>query len=361
MKKIIFITPTDNIGASARYRVYQYLEYLPNEILYTVYPFMSNNDYFNFKKNKKLRIFIKMPLLLLKRCKLILKCKKNDIIFLHRDIIPFGPIFFERILKLKGCKIILDLDDAVYSKNIDEISSGNKLLYKLKYGKRFDSLIKIVDSVLCGNKYIYEHCIQYNKKCTILPTVIDTEKVKVRNVNMKKNGEITIAWIGNPGNSNYVLAILDQINEYFKNSTIKCNLKLIGAKNINKKYSHINIIQKQWNLCTEYEELYECDFGIMPLLDTEWSKGKCGAKILQYFASGMPALASNVGVNNEIIDDGINGFVVKDNNWYEGIDKMVKKYTDLDKMGKNGRKKVEDKYSINANLHVFLNEIECKG
>lgn len=360
MKKIFFITPTDIIGASSRYRVYQYLPYIKDEFDYEIYPFMSNDDYERFKNGKKALLIFRVPLLYLKRIKFLFICHKNDVLFIHRDICPFGPMIMEKLLKLKGCKLIIDLDDAVYCSETAEISNkGNKFLYKLKYGKRFDIAIRNANTVICGNKYIKEHSLPLNNNCVIVPTVIDTKMIKCTKKWNDLEEEITIGWIGNPGNTDYVLNILDDINRYFKNSEIKCNLVLIGASDDfdSAKYENLNIIIKKWSLETEYKDLSMSDFGIMPLRDSNWSKGKCGAKILQYFAAGIPALASGVGVNSDIVEDDINGFVVKDNKWYDGIDHMVKNRSKWKQWGKNGRAKVEKEYSIISNIDIIKKEL----
>jgi len=353
---VIFTTPTDTVGASSRYRVYQYLEYLPEKIHYKVFPFMSNSDYRSFKNDRKIKLILKFPFLYITRFKLLFLCKKGDVVFVHRDIEPFGPMILEKLLKLKGCKLILDIDDAVYEKNIDEISNKrNKFLYKLKYGKRFDSAIKNADLVICGNQFLHDYSLNYNKNSIIIPTVIDTAKIKAKKVYKSDFKEITIGWIGNPGNTKYVTNILEQIDQYFiDNINVKGHLILIGAKRFDTSKYKIKITFKDWSILTEYELLRSCDFGLMPLLDSEWSKGKCGAKILQYFAAGIPALCSGVGVNSELVTNGVTGYIVKENNWYDGIDYFMKHTNEIELMGKNGRKLVEENYSIKSQIDKYI-------
>lgn len=349
-QKVYFITPNDEMGASSRYRVYQFLNYLEN-IEYEVFPFLTKDIYREFKNGSSVKMLIKVPLLIIKRIKLLFSIKNKSLLFIHRDIIPFGPMIFEKIFKLKKCKIILDLDDAVYCNNIEEISSKkNRILYKFKYGKRFDSAIKNADLVVCGNKYIEEHAKKINKSTIIIPTVIDTDNIKVKHVN-KIRDKVIIGWIGNPGNTKYIYDVLKQID---KRRKIQVHFILIGAKKFDiSEFHNIKINFYDWNIKTEYELLKKCDAGIMPLNDSEWSKGKCGLKLLQYMAVGIPGIGSDVGVNNQIIIEDKNGWLVKNNDWNSAIDKLIENKEKLSKMSIFCRNFVEKNYSINAYKNIF--------
>lgn len=348
MVKIKFITPNGITGASSRYRVYQYIEYLEKDG-YTceVYPFLPDNVYKQFKEGKNIRVILAVPWLVIKRLQLLYKCKKNDILFIHRDIIPFGPMIIERFLKWKGCKIILDIDDAIYSNDISEISNKkNKLLYKFKYGKRFNTSIKLANVVICGNKFIEKHAQLYNSNTVIIPTVIDTNKVLYKPIKKGKD-EFKICWIGNQGNTNYVLNILPEIDKIARGRNIK--VILIGAKKVEENLNNIEIKLFPWDIKTEYELIRECDIGIMPLNDSEWSKGKCGLKLLQYMSVGVPVIASNIGVNGDIVIEEKNGFLVSSNRteeWARVILNVLNKKDDLDKMQEYCRNFIEENYSV---------------
>jgi len=109
-----------------------------------------------------------------------------------------------------------------------------------------------------------------------------------------------------------------------------------------------------WNIQTEVKDLMQLDVGIMPLPDDEWSKGKCGFKILQYMALSIPAVASAVGSNKEIIEHGKNGFLVSnDDEWKSALVSLIQDSALRRKMGEEGRKKVMEQYSVNSNMKNF--------
>ncbi|WP_170932796.1 glycosyltransferase [Desulfosporosinus sp. FKB] len=359
MKRIVFFVPCEDMQASSRYRVYHFLPYLGDEFDFQVLPLMSNEDYVYFKSAGKMKLALKLPFMYLKRISEINRIDKDALVFIHRDVVPFGPMFLEKKLSKRGNKIILDLDDAVFVDETSEISRGNGLLYKLKYGKRFDTTIRLADHILCGNSFLEKHCNLYNNKTTIFPTLIDTNKIKAKEEYINDIDKLQIVWIGNPGNTSYIYTVLDGLNKVITNHNIaNCTLLLIGASyEIEKESSNynFNIVVKDWNIATEYDEIRSSDFGIMPLFDTDWSRGKCALKALQYYAGGIPVLASNVGTNKDVVVSEKNGFLVDGDDWEKGFESMINNYDRFEEMGRFARKYLEEEYSINANIDTLKN------
>ncbi len=111
----------------------------------------------------------------------------------------------------------------------------------------------------------------------------------------------------------------------------------------------------KWDKTSEISDLQKIDIGIMPLYDNEWEKGKCGFKGLQYMALEIPAVMSPVGVNTEIIKDGENGFLAKDEQeWFDKLSLLIENSQLREKLGKAGRQTVIEKYSVDANKQKYL-------
>src|SRR5258705_12517965 len=109
-----------------------------------------------------------------------------------------------------------------------------------------------------------------------------------------------------------------------------------------------------WKKDDELKELNEIDIGIMPLSDSEWAKGKCGLKGLQYMALGIPTIMSPVGVNTEIIEDGVNGFLASGTNeWVNKLSRLIESEQLRRQLGIASCKTVEDKYSVKSQQHVY--------
>ena len=110
-----------------------------------------------------------------------------------------------------------------------------------------------------------------------------------------------------------------------------------------------------WNALTEQEDLLKLDIGIMPLTVDPWSEGKCGFKLIQYFACGIPGIANPVGVNKVIIEEGVNGFLCSSPaEWKSSLEKLLTDQQLRERMGMAGRKKMEEQYSMRSQANKFI-------
>jgi glycosyltransferase involved in cell wall biosynthesis len=212
--------------------------------------------------------------------------------------------------------------------------------------------------VFVGNQYLADYALQYNDNVKIVPTTIDTEEYK-RDENVKRNGIICIGWTGSITtikHFEYAAPILRMLKEKYGE---KITIKVIGDRN----YAHkgLGIKGMPWNKENEIKELSSFDIGIMPLPNDQWSKGKCGLKGLQYMALEIPAIMSPVGVNSDIIQDGVNGFLAdKEEEWVSKISRLIEDKDLRERMGKEARKTVLQKYSREAqkdNYLKYFNEV----
>lgn len=173
-----------------------------------------------------------------------------------------------------------------------------------------------------------------------LPTVIDLEEYPF-DKNKKSNNKLPIiVWIGTPITAKYIDVIEPVLQKLYKEIPFK--LRLIGT---DRSVPGIDVENLQWIPSKVIEYLSSSDIGIMPLDNSEWKNGKCGSKIIQYMASGLPVVASDAPANREIIRHGETGFIALDEkDWYEFL-KLLFRNIDLRlQMGKEARKIIEKNY-----------------
>jgi glycosyltransferase involved in cell wall biosynthesis len=354
--KVLFIVPYPSEGPSSRFRVEQYLDYLrAKDIGYCLRPFYNSSTYkILHKKGKFIRKVISLFRFTLKRIGDVLRARSYDIVFVHRESHPFGGAIFERLFKALAGRLVYDFDDSIFLPADTNAGGLNKVIRFFKRPSRISKIISLSDCVIAGNKFLAQYARRFNSNVTILPTCIDTDRYKPaqRPVN---NQRVVIGWIGSPWTAIY-LSLLDNVfAELQKMKDIE--IRIIGANYGNCACPCISC--RNWSLETEIKELQQFDIGIMPLSDDAWARGKCAFKIIQYMAVGIPAVASPVGMNLEVIEDGTNGFLaLTDKDWIDRLSLLIKDEVLRKAMGMRGRRIVQEKYSVASNVDKFIHTLE---
>jgi glycosyltransferase involved in cell wall biosynthesis len=272
-----------------------------------------------------------------------------DYIFVHREASPIGPPFFEfMVAKILRKKIIFDFDDAIWKK---DISDANQLIAALKQPNKVDKICKWAYKISAGNAYLANYSSQFNTASYIIPTIVDTDGYhnKIQNQVTEK---VCIGWTG----TNTTLKYLDVIVPILQKLEKKYDFifYVIADKNPDLPLKSFQFIP--WQKATETADLLKFHIGLMPLNNDEWEKGKCGFKAIQYMALGIPAIATSIGVNKDIIDHEINGYLVlEESDWEKFITALIES-TDLRiSMGRLARNKIENYYSKKSAYSDFRN------
>ena len=397
-KKILFIVAHRlDRSPGQRFRFEQYLDYLSqNGFEFIISNFLNeHDDKIFYSKGKYVQKFWILIKALWQRYNDVRRASEFDIVFIYRDAIMIGSTWFERRFHKSKAKVIYDFDDAIW---FPETSDGNVNLQWLKRPSKVIDIFKLSDMVFAGNSFLADFAKKYNNNVKIVPTTIDinyyvkaestkhyaqsikhealsteynvqNNKHEARsteyNVQNTKHEELStkhcicIGWTGTSTTIKHfqlAIPVLNRIKEKYKDSVY---FKIISDVPYNG--DDIKVENCKWSKDSEIKELSSFDIGIMPLPFNEWSKGKCGFKGLQYMALEIPAVMSAVGVNVDIVNHGVNGFLVyKDDDWFDILSSLIESKELRDKIGKEGRKTVINNYSCQAlnNTYVgYFNEI----
>ncbi|MBI5857841.1 MAG: glycosyltransferase [Sphingobacteriales bacterium] len=272
---------------------------------------------------------------------------RYEYVYIHRWAALAGPPVFEWLIaKVFRKKIIYDFDDSIW---VNESAYNKKYLAVKFLGKVF-RICRWAHTVTVGNQYLYNIASNYNKNVLIIPTVVNTETVHGKNQN-QVTGKPAVGWTGSFSTLIYldiIVPVLQKLQE-----KIDFTFFVIADKDPHLPLKNYQFIP--WNIKTETEDLLNFHIGLMPLTDDEITRGKCGFKAIQYMALGMPALASPVGINNEIINDGVNGYLCKTGeDWEQRITQLLSDPALRSRLGKAAREKVENYYSVKSVSTLFL-------
>jgi glycosyltransferase involved in cell wall biosynthesis len=218
-------------------------------------------------------------------------------------------------------------------------------------------IMKFASVVIVGNGHLRGVARSMGaRKIAVLPSAIDLNRYP-RGEN-KKKGQLTIGWIGSPPTAQYLLeiaAVLNGIQD--ENHAV---LALIGLNEGHVK--EIRGTRYRWTEADEVDLLRMIDIGIMPLKTGPWEEGKCGYKLVQYMACGKPVVASPVGINREIVKDGVNGFLAADQaQWRRALRLLCEDHGLRETMGRAGRIDVESKYSIQVTALTLIEILSTAG
>jgi glycosyltransferase involved in cell wall biosynthesis len=285
-----------------------------------------------------------------KRLILIFSIPAYNMIFIHREVLPLGPPLLEFIIsRILKKKVIYDFDDAIWLANT---SQQNTIAAKLKWHSKVRSICKWSWRVSCGNDFLAQFAQRYNPLVSVNPTTIDTQ---YHVPGLHKNELITIGWTGTHSTSKYLKSLTGALEKLRLNYNFR--LLIISNQKPDLEFGHYQF--EKWSLGSEIDLLNSIDIGIMPLEDTVWEKGKCGFKALQYMALEIPTVASAVGANRQIIDHEKNGYLcTNESDWLHYLSKLMASDTLRKQIGKEGRKKVLENYSLSSNFRLFLSFFE---
>ena len=335
--KILLLSRYSRLGASSRIRSFQYLPYLEKRGCQVDVSPLFSDDYLHALYGGQPRT--KQVLHgYWNRIKSLLQVGKYDLIWIEYEIFPFMPALFERLLNLTRIPYVVDYDDALFHRYD---MHHNRLIRSL-LGKKIDTVMRNASLVIAGNEYLAERARKAGaKQVEIIPTVVDLERYSLSG--KVTNQPLIIGWIGSPSTSRYLLSLKSVFKTLKKQFDVR--FVAVGAKSVD--LPDVPIECWPWSETTEVESILKFDIGIMPLTDTPWERGKCGYKLIQYMACGVPVVASPVGVNKQIVQHGENGFLANDlSEWEEMLSTLLQDYTLRGKMGGNGRERVESNYSL---------------
>ena len=357
--RVLFIAPyPTGIAPSQRFRYEQYLKLMEQQgMTYRISSFIDPKAWkILYKPGHWWSKFSALMRGYFRRIGDIFSLSKYDVVFIHREASPFGlPVFEWLITKVFRKYTIYDYDDAIWVPNASESNSALTMLFKRFSNARDTTKWATVVSV--GNKYLAEYASKLNNRVVINPTTIDTDEHH-NELTDHANSKFVIGWTGSHSTLKYLNDIYPILEELEK----KYEFEFHVIADVAPKADLKSLRFVPWNKETEIDDLLRFNVGIMPLPDDIWSKGKCGFKALQYMALGIPAIVSNVGVNAEIVDHGINGYVCQTPaDWKTYLEKVISSPETIRQLSLHTRNKIVDNYSVRSNWRNFLSMFIREG
>jgi len=346
--KVLLFSKYPRMGASSRLRSLQYLPALADQGIDVTVSSLFDEKYLAELYSKGRRSKLRSLILYLKRLFELLTVFRYDVLWIEKEIFPYFPAFFERLLAMLGVRYVVDYDDAIFH-NYD--LSGSALIRNV-LGRKIDAVMARASCVIAGNQYLAERARQAGaKRVEIIPTVVDHNRYS--QIASTGANPLVIGWIGSPSTQRYVVDIQDALRAVCNKTGAR--LMLVGATDsVVDQLKGIPVEVVPWSEESEAENIAQMDVGIMPLVDGPWEQGKCGYKLIQYMASGVPVVASPVGVNVDIVGGyGCGRMAQSIDEWAESLLELLSDADVRSTFGRAGREAVLKKYSIQTQAPIL--------
>lgn len=274
------------------------------------------------------------------RLRALVAARKVDLLWVHYELFPYLPGAFERLAGLWGRPVVVDYDDATFH---TYNSSPKPVVRKLLAGK-LEPLLRSASACCCGNAYLRDYAARFCPDSIILPTVVDTSRYVPAD---RSAGPVVVGWIGSPSTWRNVRPLLPLLKSLVAEKGIRVRAVGAGRAAEADRFDGLELVE--WSEESEIAEVQGMDIGIMPLIDAPFERGKCGYKLIQYMACGIPTVASPVGVNATIVEPGRNGFLATgEGEWRAALMELIDDLALRRRLGLEGRQKAVESFSLQS-------------
>jgi glycosyltransferase involved in cell wall biosynthesis len=353
--RILFLTPYPlGRAPSQRFRFEQYLDILAAQgHQYRLAPFLSEATWrILYQPGQAAQKALGILGGFGRRLGHLLAAPAYDFVFVHREAAPIGPPILEWLLaKVMRKRLIYDFDDAIWLANTSE---ANRIAAGLKWHHKVDSICGWAYKNSCGNSYLAAYARQFTPRVTVNPTTIDTVHLHNQVRDQLAPGPLVVGWTGTHSTLKYLLPLVPVLAR-LEAEGVEFEFRVISNQPpaFNQPLRSLHFVP--WQKATEIPDLLTFHIGLMPLEDDQWAQGKCAFKALQYMALGIPALVSPVGMNTEVVKDGYNGYICREEaDWQLRLRQLLTDATHRQALGRAARATIEQHYSVVSNTPNFL-------
>jgi len=326
--KITYYSKYSARGPSSRFRIFQFLDRFPAAGIDLQVSVLFDDSYFEIlRQNQPFRTLQKAAYTFARfRRRIVdLKADHSNLTVIEQQLFPYMPFGLEE--KYLPKRYLVEFDDAIY----------------LTHPKKLPELIRDSVGVIAGNRTLAEYAQEFNPNVHVVPTVLNTDVFKPCPKTIHE--KVVVGWSGIEYNFKYLKTLAPVLERLIRKYPVELHvLSGTAPQDLGIPFHHV-----KWSGNREVAQMNDFDIGLMPLAMDEWCRGKCGLKLLQYMALEIPAVATPIGVNRQIVHHGRNGFLAEQlEEWETHLSHLIENANARVQIGKAARSTVLEYYSADV-------------
>lgn len=349
--KLLFLTRHQNKGASSRYRSIQFFPFFEAAGHKVVHRPLFTDAYLDRRAAGGSPVGAVLKRYANRALYLRTDLAQADAVIIEKELFPYLPAVTELMARRKGIPIIYDYDDATWH------SYERKKPFGAVFRNKIARVVGGADYVVAGSRYLKDHLSRWTQApINFLPTSVSATRYRGQGLSTTKTVEIV--WIGSMSTGRYLLPLFPMFERLHADTGAR--LRAIGFSTSLLEGPVPQWFEPEaWSPGTEIDLMASAHVGIMPIPDTPFERGKCGFKLVQYMGLGLPTVASPVGENQTIVQDGVTGRLADSpEEWYTALKELLENSLESEQMGARGREVFLSGYSTEEVAQKWINLVE---
>lgn len=281
-----------------------------------------------------------------------------DAVLVNREAVLLGPALLERLAARK-VPMIYQLDDPLY---VPYTSPFNGPLSYLKFFGKVKTICRLSSVVIANSSFHVEFARRHNPNVVEVPSVVDADvfspEIAAGHV-AGRGGAVTVGWSGSPSTAPNLGLIERPLAGIAARDDV--DVSLFGSGDADP-LPGVETKRRPWSREAEVETIASFDVGLAPIPDSPWNRRKFFLKVVQYMALGVPPVATPIGDNPRVIDDGESGLLADgDAAWSSTLTALVEDRELRDRLGRRAAEVAHSRYTLQANAERIVGAFRSAG
>ena len=282
----------------------------------------------------------------------VLREARPDVVYIYREAALVGPALIERLTRRWRAPIVYDLDEPLF---VPYVSPSNGRLSTLRWFSKIDGLMRMSDQVWAVNRAIGDYASRISRRVAIVPMAVDTSRYAPAPP-LADGAPLRVGWVGTRTSQANLQAVVEPLARLHRSHG--ATLAVVADEPLS--FDGVPVEFTPWSWEVEVPRMHQCQIALVPVKRDDWSPWKFYYKLVQCMSMGIPVVASPIGSNLEIVEDGRTGFLADTpDEWYDRMRRLADDPELRRTMGEAARRLVEEQFSLSGQLDFLERELKA--